>query len=252
MKRGIGKRRRRRCWLRWHAVVPVAVVIVAGLGVGLLRGAPPSGMPSALRPAPSFEPESRAGCEQPDRAFNPVAISVEGVVDHAAVVPRPRDADDAPGTPPLTAAGKRVFAWDEPTAKPGSRRGNVLLNTHTYPDGSAMGNLLLDDLSVGATMVLHGPDGEAACYRVTDRVEVSADDTAILDRVFDRSGSPQVVVIVCSGQRRGARDWSNRTIWFGEPARVRPAAGTLLSDEIGDSLGSGSHEPAGAAWLTRR
>ena len=56
----------------------------------------------------------------------------------------PRDAAGIPGVPPLSSAGKTVFAWDrEQGIRPGDRRGNVLLNAHTWPDGSALGNRLL-------------------------------------------------------------------------------------------------------------
>ena len=36
-------------------------------------------------------------------------------------------------------------AGDRGGVEPGSRKGHVLLNTHTWPDGSAMGNRLLEE-----------------------------------------------------------------------------------------------------------
>ena len=66
------------------------------------------------------------------------------------MVTPPRDAQGIPGVPPLTSAGKAVFAWDRQQGiRPGAARGNVLLNAHTWPDGSALGNRLLDGLRTG-------------------------------------------------------------------------------------------------------
>ena len=92
--------------------------------------------------------------------------------------------------------------------RPGDSRGNALLNAHTWPDGSALGNKLLGGLDKGDPIVVHGPGGKV-CYRVTDRVEVPATDEG--KRYYAKKGQPQVAIVVCSGKRTGPGEWTKRT-----------------------------------------
>jgi sortase (surface protein transpeptidase) len=132
------------------------------------------------------------------------------------VVTPPRDANGIPGVPPLTEAGKLVFAWDrEQGTRPGGQKGNVLLNAHTWPDGSALGNHLLAGLQSGDRLVVHGADARL-CYRVTERVEVLAERG--LPRYYRKSGPSQLAIVVCSGRRLGPGIWEKRTVWFASPS----------------------------------
>lgn len=150
--------------------------------------------------------------------FRPVSATATDATADAQVLALPRDADGVPGVPPLTSSGKNAFAWDQPPGtQPGSRRGNVLLNAHTWPDGTALGNRLLAGLDKGEQVVLRGARGEQLCYRVTDRVEVRADQP--FPRYYRDTGRPQVAIVVCSGQRLGPGNWTHRTVWFARPAR---------------------------------
>jgi sortase (surface protein transpeptidase) len=97
--------------------------------------------------------------------------------------------------------------------KPGDDRGNALLNAHTYPDGSALGNKLLEGLKKGDRIVVKGAGGHI-CYDVTKRVEVPA---GVYKPYFDKKGSPQIAIVVCSGDRLGPGVWTKRTIWFASP-----------------------------------
>lgn len=86
--------------------------------------------------------------------------------------------------------------------------------TDTWPNGAAMGNRLLDRLQVGDELRLEGEDGAFACYRVGERVEVPVEEGYPGWSATD--GPPQVVIVVCSGERRGPGDWSHRTLWFAD------------------------------------
>ncbi|MFL6155853.1 MAG: class F sortase, partial [Marmoricola sp.] len=111
-------------------------------------------------------------CGNPARKpFVPKQISVADVTSRAPVLALPRDAENVPQAPPLSDIGKTEFAWDAPTVKPGEPRGNVLLNAHTWPDGSALGNHLLANLHVGDRIVVRGK-WETLCYRVTKRTVI--------------------------------------------------------------------------------
>ncbi len=198
------------------AVAVVLVLLLALLGWWLTRDDDPpvaAPRPAPTRtPSPTPTPAADPCTTQAGGGFVPTSLSVPGVVRRAEVVGLPRDAAGVVGVPPV--ADKRVFAWDLGGVEPGSRQGHVLLNTHTWPDGSAMGNTLLEDLRVGGELRLARP-GRLACYRVTKRVEVRTEEGYPGWSATD--GPPQVVIVVCSGERRGPGDWSHRTLWFAEP-----------------------------------
>jgi len=203
--------------------VVLAVAVVAGLIVWVLaapdsdkapaQSAPPSAEPTTSSPKPRA---AGSGCpKRAARAFAPRTISVPGITGPTPVITPPRDAAGIPGIPPLSSAGKTVFAWDrEQGIRPGDRRGNVLLNAHTWPDGSALGNRLLGSLDRGDRIRVRGANSQI-CYRVTERVEVLAADG--LPRYYAKDGRPQLAIVVCSGRRLGPGVWEKRTIWFASP-----------------------------------
>lgn len=211
MSHAASSTRSRRAWPKILAAgVAAALLVVAWL-------ARPVEAPGEARGFPTFEPLPvvlPAGCGEPDQGpFVPNRIAIPGIIDEAPVLALARDDEDLPGTPPD--ADPRSFGWDQPPGLlPGSERGNVLLNTHTWQSGAASGNALLRDLHVGTRIVLSGPDG-LLCYDVTERLEVLAEDGYV--PYYDRDGDPQLAIVVCSGERRGPGDWSHRTIWFATP-----------------------------------
>lgn len=224
------------------ALLAVVVLGVTGCsGAAPATQAPPEPAPAAVTtpsaPAPTTAPTTAPAtprgrvtttpptrparhrtspcAHQTDGRFIPTSISIAGVTSGASVLAIPYDARGVPGSPPVTTAGKSVFAW-EPHLSPGSAAGNTLLNAHTWPDGSALGNHLLAGLHEGDRIVVHGSAGAVLCYRVTDRVEVAAD--ASVPAYFATDGPPQLAIIVCSGTRLGPGDWTERTIWYAAPA----------------------------------
>lgn len=208
-------------------IVAVAVaVIVVGGGAWLAR--PGDGRePQRAAPTPSPTKQGEQvtatppappppACDKAAHTFRPRTVSVPGVVRAASIVTPPRDAAGVPGVPPFTSRGKSVFAWDrEQGIRPGALIGNVLLNAHTWPDGSAIGNRLLADLHRGDRIVVAG-DKARQCYRVTERVEVSAQRG--MPRYYVADGPPQLAIVVCSGRRLGPGVWTKRTVWFASPS----------------------------------
>jgi len=209
------------------ATVLVAVLVVGvaawWIGAGRDQGdAATSPAPAVLAeatttsaPSASTPPLPRT-CASVDHRFKPETISVRGVTRRAFVVAPPRDELGVPGTPPLTTLGKSLFAWDRKQGiRPGDPAGNVLLNAHTWPDGTALGNRLLAGLHKGDRIVVHGAVARL-CYRVTERVEVPADKN--MPRYYDKTGRPQLAIVVCSGRRLGPGVWTKRTVWFASPS----------------------------------
>lgn len=172
---------------------------------------------AASPPGPSASPSASEPTAEPcsdEEPFEPDSAVVDGI--EAPVEPMPRDANDVPGVLPLDGDGASTIAWDQPPGvRPGEPTGNVLINAHTFGNGSALGDRFLEDLQVGDDVELRGEDGQRLCYQVSERVEVLAADG--FPRYYEDVGSPQVALIVCSGERRGPNDWTHRTVWFAEP-----------------------------------
>ena len=193
-----------------------------------------------LKPHPALSPESPAAPEVPaeqavvagsvlkpqtcyqqaSTPFRPTRITVPGVTRDATVLALPRDSANVPQAPPISDVGKTEFAWSvPPDPMPGEPKGNVLLNAHTWPDGTALGNKLLDHLQVGGRIVVHGQsaDGrpQTLCYQVTKRDVIVASDGSF--EYYERNGPPQLALIVCSPPRLGPGNWLHRTIWYASP-----------------------------------
>ena len=214
-------RTRRARRVRLVAAVVAALLLVA-MAVWVFR--PDDATPVAARPTPTQAPTpsttpTPSPCESPaTKEFTPTRISFPGVARNLKVLALPRDGSNVPSVPPVSHGGKRQVAWDRPPGiKPGSPKGNVLLNAHTWPDGSALGNKLLDDLEKGDRVILRG-HGSTLCYEVDKRIEVL--DADGYPPYFDREGSPQIAIIVCSGRRLGPGHWTHRTIWFAKPVQT--------------------------------
>ncbi|GAB2981886.1 hypothetical protein GCM10027076_19670 [Nocardioides montaniterrae] len=170
----------------------------------------PAVQPKAV-PTASATPSVPGPCaRRPARSFVPQRLEVTGVVSR--VVPVPRDSGGIMGV--LPEGIKTEFAADLGGVLVGSATGHVLFNTHTWPDGSAMGNRLLARLQVGGRLVVSG-HGLTQCYRVVARQEVLASNGY---PGWDRTdGRPEAVIVVCSGTRLGPGSWTHRTLWFARP-----------------------------------
>jgi LPXTG-site transpeptidase (sortase) family protein len=215
---------------RRSAVVALVVATVIALAWTLWPDAKKIDKANVDEPAPAAQ-NVVAGtrlhptvCGNPaTKPFVPKQISVAGVTSRAQVLALPRDANNVPRAPALSALGKTQFAWDAPTIKPGEKKGNVLINAHTWPDGTALGNHLLEHLQVGDRIVVHGKHAEL-CYRVTKRTVIVASNGSA--EYYVQNGPPQLALIVCSPPRLGPGNWYHRTIWYASPiTQVRlPAA----------------------------
>ncbi|MBU1802756.1 class F sortase [Nocardioides sp.] len=189
-------------------LVPLAAVLVPA------QQAAADPVPGDAHPASV----KKKGCTNSGKRFRPTSLGVPGVSKRRAVLALGRDANNVPKAPPLTDTGKRQFAWDaKDKIRAGARHGVVKTNAHTYPDGSAIGNDLINGLQVGGRIVARGAKGQVRCYEVIDRVQITAEKR--FKRYYRTDGPGRLAIAVCSGVRRGAGDWSHRTIWFAKVIR---------------------------------
>jgi sortase family protein len=205
----------------WLLAVVIAVLLLAAVTfIGLQWTSETSPVarptPSATpTPTPSPSAAPRWCTNSAEEPFRPTRITIPGVTRNARVLALPRDGQNVPSVPPVSNAGKQQIAWDRPPGiKPGDTKGNVLLNAHTWPDGSALGNELLRELKVGKRIIVRNGDVEL-CYRVDKKIEVLASDG--YPPYYDKEGPHQVALLVCSGRRLGPGNWTHRTIWFASP-----------------------------------
>lgn len=207
--------------LRWGiTAVGVAIILVAALIVAILE----DGSPAVAKPlAPQAVRAGATLTERPcavgaSKPFVPTRVTIPGVITPAPVLALPRDSRGVPSVAPLTVAGMHEYSWDMAPVgiMPGSTKGNALFNAHTWPwpAGGALGNDMLLRLHPGKVIVLHGK-GVTQCYRVTKQIQVPAQGE--YTGFYDRTGPPQIAIIVCSGVRAGPGDWLSRTIWFASP-----------------------------------
>lgn len=185
--------------------------------------APTGSAASAPRLAPADGPGVRAAtlpaaCLHPaTRKFFPTKAKVQDV-SKPRVLWVGRYSNGIPKAPPLSTTGKRSFGWDRKGPKPGSHKGNVRFNAHTYPDGSALGNAMLSRLWVGALIILKDRSGHVLCYTVTKRVQVTPRSYAARVGYYATRGAPKLAIVVCSGTRLGPGNWTRRTIWYAKPS----------------------------------
>jgi hypothetical protein len=194
----------------------LALVLVQGalLGVDSSAVAGPSGDSAATR-----APQAIA-CKRPAHRFVPTRAQLPSLGRTVRVIQVKRTSSGAVGAAPVTDAGKRVIAMD-PRTKPGSRHGSVLLNGHTWPDGSAIGNAMLQNLWKSDGIVLADKDGHRACYVVSKRKSYPVHQVPERN-AFRSSGPEQVVIVACSGKRTSPGHWTRRTLWYAKPLTPAP------------------------------
>jgi len=193
-------------------IVSFVMVVVTLQGAEPAPAARPAATASPTTPTPTSSPTGPCA-DQATEPFTPKQITVPGIIRNAKVLALPRDGSNVPGVPPTSA--KQDIAWDRPPGiRPGEPQGNVLINTHTWPDGSALGNEFLSKLKIGTRIIVRNGDLKL-CYEVDKEVEVVASDG--YPPYYDKEGPHQLAILVCSGQRLGPGVWTHRTIWFASP-----------------------------------
>lgn len=222
MKLGRGKLRELRKVRGWQvAIATSALLAIAVIAVAVqLDDAGTRSFQKAQLATISVPGPCDGGATKP---FTPTSADIEDVAEGLPVQPLARDGE-VPGVPPTSAT--HTVALDAPGPQPGSPRGLVRLNAHTWPNGAALGNAMLARFDVGDVLILRNGSAKV-CYRVTKRVEVDGDST--YDPFYALDGPSEFAFIVCSGERRGPGDWAKRTIWFGEPIGDVRAKPTLVT-----------------------
>src|SRR4051794_30083251 len=207
--------------VRRYVLLAVALIVALLAALWFFR---PSHDSPVVRPTPVVEDPSRHPTPAPkadpcasqaSSEFAPSRVTVPGVFANAPVLALGRDSKNVPSVPPVTETGKREVAWDRPPGiMPGAPNGNVLLNVHTWPNGTALGNQLLNGLEIGGRIIVKN-GADVLCYRGERRTQVPT--ATLIPALYDTSGPPELVIIACSGKRLGPGNWTQRTLWYAVP-----------------------------------
>ncbi|MDF1487891.1 class F sortase [Tessaracoccus caeni] len=226
-----------------YAVIAVVAVILVALVYYLSRPdgqntePKPTGSvsmvtePSATSsPAPAASPSPSvsvadsppAGCvTTATEGFTPTRYTIESLDVDEPVVSLPLTDDGSIPAPPKREA--RVAAWWNEGPIPGDDEGRVILSIHTYRNGGALGNELLDEktdktpLKKGDIIALHDDKGNTACYEYADFTEiVAADYDPNSDVMIKEDGAPSLVLIICTAFDWDTEIWENRALFYAD------------------------------------
>lgn len=192
------------------AIIAVALVIVAWLGVTLIQRGGKSSFPEGLTNVPSVVVETSAAPEELDTTVpvgcptdpqpipNPVSVELVGHNISMPMLSLGLDADGAAEAPPGEAS--HTVAWFNEGPAIGSDEGKALLTAHTYRQGGAIGNELNNGLlTPGDVIKFVDESGAAACYRYSSNLRIlEADYDPDSDIVYDYDGDPEFALVVCS------------------------------------------------------
>lgn len=215
----------------WAVIIGILALLLIGGGAfwATTRGDEPAqeaGVPRqtevpAPPPATSASPSAEETpdpnrCTTATEGFKPTTLTIDAMGVESHVVSVGYDQDGNPGAPdPNDAYGT---AWFNGSASPGSPEGTTMLNIHTYRNGGALGNDLLDNLPDDALLKVTGEDGEVACFQVYEEVKIWVDsyseDSPEAHRLHAETGEPNVAIVVCDDFDWGAEEWDSRVIWY--------------------------------------
>jgi hypothetical protein len=166
--------------------------------------------PALAPPPPAPPPQSPC---QPTR-FTLSDLGIDASVVRLGLTPEgdlgtPRDAD------------KKRAGWF-PSVLAGSPRGTVLMDGHTYHDGSALFSMSFErQVRTGMVMTLSCPAGAVFRYRIAEVVlDLSpAGFTAFVEKrsLYAADGPAQLVMITCTDYDVARRVWAHRAVLVATP-----------------------------------
>ncbi len=149
----------------------------------------------------------------------PVRFSMAPLGIDATVVTLSLTAEGDLGTP--SDADRRSAGWF-PSVLAGSARGTVLMDGHTYHDGSAIfPTTFKRQVQPGMLMRLACADGHAFSYRVTevvtDLTPASYPGFVQGRSLYAADGPAQLVMVTCTDYLPAQRVWANRAVVVAVP-----------------------------------
>jgi hypothetical protein len=184
--------------------------------------AAPPAIPVASAPPPAAltsTAAARAAAIASGQPCRPVRFSVAPLHIDAPVVTLSLTSEGDLGTP--SDADRKSAGWF-PSVLAGADQGTVLMDGHTYHDGSAIfATTFKQQVQPGMLMRLSCADGHAFSYRVAE-VVVDLSPAGYPHFVTSRhlyaaDGPPQLVMVTCTDYLPAQRVWANRAVVIATP-----------------------------------
>ena len=130
------------------------------------------------------------------------------------------DSDGAIAAPPKSEPS--MASWWNQGPRAGADAGKTVFSIHTYRKGGALGNKLFQGgqsaLQPGDRIILHGADGEVACYDFVEAKKLFVEDyDPNSDVMVDFEGDPLLTMIICWDHRKGTDEWDSRVLFYAKP-----------------------------------
>lgn len=218
---------------RRRSLIPIlaaALVIILAVGAFLWFGrngdtpaVAPTPTATATAPSPngSAQPSTTPdpdACTPFKQQFVPTKLTIPELGVESPIIALGRDESDAAAAPPKDQPN--TTGWFDEGPKAASSQGKVLLTIHTYRNGGALGNQLLDEWKPGMTLKLSDGAGNVACYTTGEELKFNVADYDPESKVlYDwDSPEPQVAIIVCDDFNQQKQDWDARVIFYADEA----------------------------------
>lgn len=175
--------------------------------------------PSSPIPVPSAQLPDNCSRTQEPIVPTRFIISRMGVDTHVLALGKDPTTGAAEAPPDEDAYG---VAWFDLGPKPGSDKGNVVLSTHTYHRGTALGNDLYDPtkgLQPGDIIKVQDASGKTVCYRYREALKVWVDEynASPSNVLYDDTGRAQLAIIICWNYDWNANMSKSRIIFYADP-----------------------------------
>lgn len=176
--------------------------------------APPTPPPSPVVPLPSI-PITGTEPAAPQASVAPVRVQVPAVDIDVSVVPVGVQPDGLMELPEDVA----VAGWYRYGPDARAEAGSTVVAAHVDSLKYGLGPFArLKGLAVGSEIVVTDESGAARTY-LLESIENVLKAEIPLDRVFDRSGEPRLVLITCGGRfDQGTRTYSDNVLVTARPA----------------------------------
>lgn len=225
------------------AIIAVLALTLGLAGYGLLRNqsteaasdsaAPSTPSTTTQPPAATAPADLPAGCPaDPKPIDDPKFMQL---IEHGLEMPMlslGQDGDGAAAAPPGDEG--YTIAWFNEGPKVGSEIGKVVLSSHTFQFGGALGNDLNDGLlSDGDIFLISDAAGNSACYRYSGSLHIMVNDyDPDSDIVYDYSGAPQLALVVCSDYTL-AGEALGRIIYYADLIAGPQAEASVAEQSVG-------------------
>ncbi|WP_460742084.1 class F sortase [Mariniluteicoccus endophyticus] len=183
--------------------------------------APPAPPKPSAPATPQRQKASRtatAGCTPNPGAIRPARFQISRMGVDVPMITVGKDKDGNPGASPLSQM--YTAAWYKGSPAPGTTRGNVVVNIHSWASGPALGNDLRTKMRTGDVIRVVGTGGTVACYRFREAIKIKVATYDPSSGVYlNPTGKPQLAILTCWDRNPRTGVYESRILFYADPIR---------------------------------